>query len=56
MVSAKKKIKEDPRDLTRINFEVSKTLRNAFKAKVASHGKKIKDVLIDFMSEYVKKS
>lgn len=41
--------------LVRINFEVSEPLRNAFKAKVASQGKKVKDVFAEFMREYTKK-
>ncbi len=39
----------------RINFEVTEDLRNAFKAKTASQGKNVKDVLITFMQEYIKK-
>jgi len=38
----------------RINFEVTVELRNAFKAKTASQGKQIKEVLIAFMREYIK--
>lgn len=38
----------------RINFEVTQELRNAFKAKTASQGKNVKEVLIDFMENYVK--
>ncbi|MFT3741123.1 MAG: plasmid partition protein ParG [Gammaproteobacteria bacterium] len=40
-------------ELVRINFEVSIELRNAFKAKVASQGKKVKDVLVSLMTNYL---
>lgn len=43
-------------NLVRMNFEVSEELRNAFKAKVAHQGKKVKDVLAAFMKEYIKGS
>ncbi len=46
-----KKAREE--DLVRINFEVSGSLRNEFKSKTAKEGKKVKDVLVDFMQEYV---
>lgn len=39
--------------MVRINFEVPKELRNAFKSKVAQQGKKVKDVLAEFMADYV---
>ncbi len=45
--------KEDT--LVRMNFEVSKKLRNSFKGKVATEGKKVKYVLAEFMKEYIKK-
>jgi hypothetical protein len=38
----------------RVNFEVTVELRNAFKAKTASQGKQVKEVLIAFMEDYVK--
>lgn len=37
----------------RMNFEVPVALRNAFKAKVASQGKKVKDVFEQFMEDYI---
>lgn len=40
--------------LVRVNFEVSENLRNAFKSKTAHQGKKVKDVLAEFMKDYVK--
>lgn len=43
-------------NLARITFEISKELRNAFKATVAGKGQKIKDVLINFVEEYVKEN
>lgn len=48
------KINEKDENFVRMNFEVSEILRNAFKAKVASQGKRVKDVLATFMTEYVK--
>jgi chorismate mutase len=45
----------EKRTLVRMNFEVNKELRNAFKAKVAREGKNVKEVLIEFMIEYVNK-
>ncbi len=45
--------KEDEGDLVRMNFEVSEKLRNAFKSKVASQGRKVKDVFAIFMKEYI---
>ena len=38
----------------RMNFEVSEKLRNTFKAKVAQEGKKVRDVLAAFMTEYIR--
>lgn len=42
-------------DLVRINFEVPKSLRNQFKSKTAKSGKTVKDVLICFMEDYIRK-
>ncbi len=39
--------------LVPMNFMVTKSLRNAFKAKVSSQGQTIKDVLVEFMEEYI---
>lgn len=39
--------------MVRMNFEVDEELRNSFKAKVARQGKKVKQVLADFMAEYI---
>jgi len=39
--------------LVPMNFMVTKSLRNAFKAKVSSQGQTIKDVLIEFMKEHI---
>jgi hypothetical protein len=46
---------EEKDNLVRMNFEVSGKLRNAFKGKVGAEGKKVKDVLAEFMKEYIKK-
>lgn len=46
--------KEHEENMVRMNFEVSEELRNAFKAKTAQQGKKVKDVLAAFMAEYIK--
>lgn len=48
--------KEREENLVRINFEVSAVLRNEFKSKTAKEGKKVKDVLVCFMKEYVEKN
>ncbi len=45
---------DDP--IVRITFEVPASLRNAFKAKVAIQGGKLKDALVNFMKEYVKEN
>lgn len=45
---------EQEETLTRMNFEIPITLRNAFKAKVAMQGKKVKEVFADFMKQYIK--
>jgi len=37
-----------------LTFTISTSLRNAFKAKIGGQGKKIKDVLIELIEEYVK--
>jgi hypothetical protein len=47
---------EQEEALTRMNFEIPVALRNAFKAKVASQGKKVKDVFADFMRQYTESS
>lgn len=52
LMSDVKKIKNNEQ-MVRINFEVDEELRNAFKAKVARQGKKVKEVLADFMAEYI---
>ena len=56
MMVGKKKVRNlDEKDtLVRMNFEVSKKLRNSFKGKVATEGKKVKYVLAEFMKEYIK--
>ena len=50
--STKKSVKEE--DLATMNFMVTKSLRNAFKAKVSGKGQTIKDVLVEFMEKYIK--
>jgi hypothetical protein len=47
------KNKEDEGNIVRMNFEVSEKLRNAFKSKIASEGKKVKDVFATFMKQYI---
>lgn len=49
------KTEKDRQNTTNMNFETTISLRNAFKAKVAMHGKTVKQVLEDFMKEYIKK-
>lgn len=46
-------VKEYKGSLVRMNFEVPEDLRNAFKAKVAHKGKRVKDVFAVFMASYV---
>lgn len=48
------KNKENEGNMVRVNFEVSEELRNEFKAITARQGKKVKNVLADLMSEYIK--
>lgn len=38
-----------------MNIETSDELRKAFKAKVVMNGKTVKEVIEDFMKEYIKK-
>jgi hypothetical protein len=51
MKKVSQKKKED--NVVRMNFEISEELRNAFKSKTAKQGKKVKDVLVQFIAEYV---
>ncbi len=39
----------------RMNLNVETSLHNAFKASTAAQGKKMTDVLIEFIEEYVQK-
>lgn len=48
------KNKDNEGNIVRMNFEVSEKLRNSFKSKIASQGRKVKDVFSAFMTEYVK--
>lgn len=48
------KIKPSNRQV-HVNFLVSEELRNTFKSKAAMKGKRVKDVLEEFMKEYIKK-
>lgn len=45
---------ENDVNTVRMNFEVSENLRNKFKSKTARQGKRVKDVLVCLMNEYVK--
>ena len=47
------KIKNDEK-MVHMSFEIPVELRNAFKAKIASQGKTIKDVMVIIIEEYVK--
>ena len=42
--SKNQSIKTEQEKMVRMNFEVTEKLRNSFKAKTASQGKKVKDV------------
>jgi hypothetical protein len=39
----------------RMNINIEANLHDAFKAATAAQGKKMTDVLLDFIAEYVKK-
>lgn len=41
-------------NIVRMNFEAPEKLRNAFKSKTAQQGKKVKDVLVALMTEYIR--
>ena len=45
---------EEKENLLTITFEIPASLRHSFKAKVSAQGKKIKDVLLKFIEDYVK--
>lgn len=47
------KIKNDEK-MVHMSFEIPAELRNAFKAKIASQGKTVKDVMVIIIEEYVK--
>jgi len=53
--TSKKNVKQSEKEenLAPMNFMVAKSLRNAFKAKVSSQGRTIKDVLVEFMEKYI---
>lgn len=40
--------------IVRLNFEISESLKNEFKSKAAKQGKKIKNVLIELVENYIK--
>ena len=50
----KKSAPRDESNITHMSFEAPTELRNAFKAKAASQGKSVKEVIVAFMEEYVK--
>ena len=54
LIKEVKNKKNEDNNIVRMNFEVSEKLRNAFKSKTAQQGKKVKDVLVALMVEYVR--
>jgi hypothetical protein len=55
LVTIKKLSNAKKEQLVYMNLKVPKGLRDSFKAKVASEGKKMLPVLIEYMKNYVKK-
>lgn len=53
-MSRKKTPSKQEGNITHMSFEAPTELRNAFKAKAASQGKSVKEVIVAFMEEYVK--
>ncbi len=41
--------------IVRMNFDLSDDLRKEFKAKLAKEGKTSREVIVDFIKEYIKK-
>ena len=56
-MSAKKssQVKQKTGKLVHMSFVVSEDLRNIFKGKVSTQGKKMQEVLEELMKEYIKK-
>lgn len=54
LIKEVKNKKNEDNNIVRMNFEVPEKLRNAFKSKTAQQGKKVKDVLVALMAEYVR--
>lgn len=46
----------DKEKLVRLNFDLPLSMRIAFKSKVASENKNVKDVLTELISDYLKRS
>jgi hypothetical protein len=57
-MSAKKssQVKQKTGKLVHMSFVVSEDLRNTFKGKVSTQGKKMQEVLEELMREYIKRS
>ena len=52
---AAKRTREEKNRLVRMSFDVPIDLRNNFKAKLAKEGKSAREVILEFMKEYIKK-
>lgn len=50
-----RKIPKQENELILLSFKVTKRLKDAFKAKIASQGKKMGPVIKQFMQDYIKK-
>jgi predicted DNA binding CopG/RHH family protein len=49
-----KKTNQNKEKIVRLNFDLPEKMRNAFKAKAATEGLKVKDVLTKLVAEYLK--
>jgi hypothetical protein len=41
-------------EISHISFEIDTKLRNKFKGKIGNEGKRLKDVMVQLMEEYLK--
>ena len=46
---------EEKNSSVRMSFDISEDLRSDFKAKLAKQGKTFREVIVDFIKEYIKK-
>jgi hypothetical protein len=55
MTDKKSSLNQTKEKLVHMSFVVPESLRNKFKGKVSTEGKKMQEVLEDLMKEYIKK-